>query len=598
VVAIALMFWVRSAYQIRTLPERVMEWTLQFIPLDLFEQGLEKFGTSAKEIALVGNYVGLGVTLIVLAALALRRGTWAIVGLALGLWLLAMAVVMPVTGAGLFAMDLPRDVLLTNVSYLALALVYGTLLLLAHWLIIARRATVGIVAPRIAESRRAFVGGLVGSGLATALTFWLGRNAGASGSTLPLANVSTLSLPTPVPPTAPPAATSTAAAAVAPGATPTAGVTPAATPVPAGVAATEVPTAAPTAIATAPPVATPTPAPTAIGQIVIPPRPSPARTVARDKDGSLTASTRGAGELATEYTPNDGFYITTKNAGGDPVIDPAKWRLVLDGEVVNPVQLDLPILYQLPVVQVVKTFECISNWVNKCEQVPFGCGLIGNATWKGVRLGDVLALAGGLKPGVVGVVTLAADEFNSFIPADPALLRDTLLVYEMNGQVLPLEHGYPARLLVPGRYGMKSPKWVAGIRPTRTVTADWYGRLGWSKDGIIQSMTRIDVPAHGATLAAGPQQIAGIAYAGTRGVSKVEYSADGGQTWAKAALLEDPPAKDVWVRWQGTFTMPAGASVTLAARCVDGTGTPQNTNYTITQPNGGTGLNTAVVKSA
>jgi DMSO/TMAO reductase YedYZ molybdopterin-dependent catalytic subunit len=583
-IALALMFWARSAYQIRTLPERVMEWSLQFIPLDLFEQGLQKFGTSAKEIALIGNYLGLALTLLVLGAVALRGGARLIVGISAGLWLLAMIVIMPITGAGFFASNLPQDVLLTDASYLGLALAYGTVLLLTHSLATSGTATAAAATGSV-ESRRAFIGALVGTGAAYALTFWFGRNAGTSNSTIPLASVG--NLPTAVP-------TDTAVAAI-PTQVPTATAAPvagAATPTVVAQANGALPTAT-----TALP-ATPTVAPTATPLNGIPPRPSPAQAVTRDKDGSLTASTRANGELAAQFTPSNGFYITTKNAGGDPIIDPDKWRLVLDGEVVSPVQLDPPLLYKLPSVQIVKTLECISNWVNKCEQVPFGCGLIGNAMWKGVRLTDVLAVAGGLKPGVVGIVTLAADEFNSFIPADPTLLHDTLLVYEMNGQVLPLEHGYPARLLVPGRYGMKSPKFVIGIRPTKTVTLDWYGRLGWSKDGIIQAMTRIDVPANNASLPAGSQKIAGIAYGGANGVSKVEFSADGGQNWSKAEFLEDPPAKDVWARWQGTFTMPASGTLTLAARCVDGNGTPQNTNYTITQPNGGTGLNTAVVKAA
>lgn len=599
VLAIALMFWARDTYQIRTLPERILDWSLQFIPIDFFEAGLEKFGTSAKHIALDGNYLGLAAILILLGAAAVRKGAVAILGLAIGLWLFAMLVVMPVTGAGFFAMDLPQDVLLTDASYLALALAYGTVLLFAQWLTRPRPAAQARAAAIGNESRRALIGAVAGTGVAYAVTFWLGQNAGASNSSLPLANVGSLQSPTVAPPSPSPVATGASVVNAPPVATPTAsagGATAAAaTPPP---APTVVAASQPTAVAASVPAATATPVPTATGKIVIPPRPSPAQVVSRDQNGALTASTQAKGQIAGEYTPANGFYITTKNAGGDPVVDPAKWRLVLDGEVVKPVQLDLPILYQLSAVQIDKTLECISNWVNKCEGVPFGCGLIGNAHWKGIRLKDVLALAGGLKPGVVGIVTRGADEFTSYMPADPELLSDTLLVYEMNGKVLPLEHGYPARLLVPGRYGMKSPKWVIGIQPTRTVTTDYYGRLGWSKDGIVQAMTRIDVPGLNATLPAGPQRIAGIAYAGSRGVSKVEFSADGGQTWKRASFLEDPPGQDVWARWQGTFTMPASGSVNLAARCVDGTGTPQDTNYTITQPNGGTGLDSITVKSA
>ena len=599
-VAIGLMLAARYAYQIRTLPERMMDWSLQFIPLDLFEQGIQNLGTSAKEIALVGNYVGFTLTLILIGGLALRGGprAFAIVGAAT--WLVAMAVVMPITGAGMFATALPQDVWLTNASYLGVAAAFGTVLALTHTLIIAPRATPRSMA--VVASRRAFISGVVGTGAAYALTLWFGKNAGASSSTLPLAKIPTNGAPqlaaTPVanqvtsaavPTTAPIAADASTVGPVATSTIGATGATPVATAATSGGAT---PTALPSALAVA---TAPTPVPNAPG--VVPPRPAPQQAVARDKDGALSASAHTAGQLSTEFTPANGFYITTKNAGGDPVVDPAKWRLVLDGEVGNPVQVDLATLYQLPSVQIVKTQECISNWVNRCDEVPFGCGLIGNATWKGVRLSDVFSLAGGIKPGVVGILTTSVDEFSSFIPADAALMNDTLLVYEMNGQVLPLEHGYPTRLLVPGRYGMKNPKWVVGIRPSKTVISDWYSRLGWSKDGIVQAMTRIDQPANGATVAAGQQQIAGIAYAGAKGVSKVQFSTDGGNTWAPATILADQHGSDIWARWTGSFTMPATGTLTLAARLIDGAGTPQNTNYTITQPNGGTGLYTATVKA-
>jgi DMSO/TMAO reductase YedYZ molybdopterin-dependent catalytic subunit len=610
--ALGLMFGVRQVYQVRTLPERIEEFLLQFVGLNLFEQGIDQFGALAKDFALYGIYVVMALILMALGALALRRGMAAAIGTAAALWLFAMIVIMPLTGAGFFATALPQDVLLTNVVYLAMTLTYGTVLLLAVALSANRAPRSATTAPARAATRRVFLGGVVGSGVAYAATIWLGRTAGTVDSSLPLANVSTLNLPTPAPTEAPTAAVSAAPTAVpttAPvvAASPTAGVAVAGvsptavsgSPTAAAAVPTTAATAAPAAsTATAVPATSPTAAPTAIAKIVIPPRPPPQQIVQRDQNGSLTASTRAAGQLASQYTPANGFYITTKNAGGDPVLDPDKWRMVIDGLVNNPVQIDLPILYQLPAIQIVKTLECISNWVNQCEAVPFGCGLIGNASWKGVRLSDVIALAGGLKPGVVSIVTYSTDEFTSSIPPDPTLLSETLLVYEMNGNVLPLEHGYPARLLVPGRYGMKSPKWVIHIQARNDVYTDWYGRLGWNKDAFVQTMTRIDQPANGAALTAGPQPIAGIAYAGLRGVSKVEFSIDGGKSWNAAKFLEDPPGKDTWVRWQGSFMMPASGQLNLAARCVDGAGKPQNTTYTITQPDGGTGLDSITVKSA
>src|SRR5579859_2122266 len=156
-VAILLMFWARSAYQIRTLPERMMEWALQFVPTAAFEQGIQTFGTGAKELALIGNYVGFAITLIVIAALALRTGPRAFVVVAIATWLLAMAIVMPITGAGFFASDLPQDVWLTNASYLAVAAAFGTVLALTHALVVAPRSLEPAAA--VSSSRRAFVGG-------------------------------------------------------------------------------------------------------------------------------------------------------------------------------------------------------------------------------------------------------------------------------------------------------------------------------------------------------------------------------------------------------------------------------------------------------
>ena len=263
--------------------------------------------------------------------------------------------------------------------------------------------------------------------------------------------------------------------------------------------------------------------------------------------------------------------------------------LALEGEVNNPVRLDYAILRQLPTVELAKTLECVSNLTDKCELVPFGCELIGTALWKGVRLVDVLDLAGGLKSGVVAVSLIGEDEFVSSIPPEAALDPATIVAYEMNGQVLPYEHGYPARILVPGRYGFKSPKWIRVIRPSSRPVVDWYGQRNWSKDGYVRTMTRIDLPAPSATVPPGSQRVAGIAYAANRGISKVEYSADGGQSWATATLLEAQPGPDAWVRWEGSFQVGAGQTVQLVSRATDGQGALQQEAFSLAQPDGGAG---------
>jgi DMSO/TMAO reductase YedYZ molybdopterin-dependent catalytic subunit len=323
-----------------------------------------------------------------------------------------------------------------------------------------------------------------------------------------------------------------------------------------------------------------------------------AKQLVRDQDGSATAGARQPGTLAPLITSNDDHYHVTKNPVADPVIQPEAWSLALDGEVVNPVRLDYGTLRQLPTVELAKTLECVSNLTDKCELVPFGCELIGTASWKGVRLSDILDLAGGLKPGVVAVAMIGEDEFVSSIPAEAALDPATIVAYEMNGAVLPYEHGYPARVLVPGRYGYKSPKWIRVIRPSTRPVLDWYGQRNWNTDGIVRTMTRIDVPAPGATVPAGRQRVAGIAYASNRGISQVEYSADGGASWSVASILEPRPGPDAWVRWEGAFDVPAGATVALVSRATDGLGVLQQEAFSLAQPDGGAGWNHISVTGA
>jgi DMSO/TMAO reductase YedYZ molybdopterin-dependent catalytic subunit len=327
------------------------------------------------------------------------------------------------------------------------------------------------------------------------------------------------------------------------------------------------------------------------------PEPPPAPKLARDKDGAVLPSARRPGELVDSITVNDRFYVVTKNASGDPVLQPSAWRLRVDGEVQRPVELDYTALRRLPSVEVTKTLECISNFVAQCELAPFGCDLISTAHWRGTRLIDVLAQAGGLKPGALSIVTIGADEFTAGLPLEVALDPETLLVYEMNGRVLGREHGYPARVLVPGRYGMKSAKWVVALRAVQREVTDWYGQRNWSKHGIVKTMTRIDTPAPRAELPPGEHRIAGIAYAGDRGVAQVEFSADGGTSWRPAEFLEPQAGRDSWVRWQGRFILPPGAELTLWSRATDRTGELQTEAFGLPQPDGGSGWHSIVVRS-
>ena len=587
------MTFLRSTLQVRSVPERVMEWLLLFVPLDLFEAGLRRFGFDAKRYALYG---GVLVTIALLAALgaAVLRRRWsseAIFVLGIALWLSVMVVIMPLTSAGFFAAKLISGTKAAVGGYLAVALTYAAVLAMARaWLVrddlyapasaapgrgavwrMGTRERLAMVPPWIRGSER----------LREA---WLAQPA-SRRSTVPLVGGTLAAY-----------AATFAAVRFIPSRdrlTPII-VSDPQEPVPSG--GIDPPNAHPSAVETQRAGTLPARVPTAAGSVGAF-EPPPARQITRDKDGAALPSGRRPGQLAEVITNNNDFYIVTKNAGGDPVLRLNDWRLRIDGEVQRTVEVDYASLRRLPSVEVTKTLECISNFVAKCELAPFGCDLISTARWKGVRVSDVLALAGGVKPGAVTLATLGADEYSTSLPIQVAMAPDTLVVYEMNGQVLPREHGYPLRMLVPGRYGMKNAKWIVGLRVMNREFVDWYGQRNWSRDAVVKTMTRIDVPAAGATLIPGEQRIAGIAYAGDRGVSRVDYSADGGATWQVADFLEQPAGLDVWVRWQGRFTIAPGTSLTLVARATDGTGALQPEPFALPQPDGGAGWCTAEVRA-
>jgi DMSO/TMAO reductase YedYZ molybdopterin-dependent catalytic subunit len=575
-IALHLQNILRSIWQVRTLPERVMEWLLLFVPLDLFEKGLQQLGTDAKVLAQAGAFVGMAVVLLAIGALVLRVGWpgWLLLGLGPAMWLFSMIVIMPITGAGLFGSGLLISPVLTSAGYLLVFLGYASVLVGGRLLV--RRSAISdprrkgaIRYPRhqpLMADRRAFMAGAIGALLAGGATWFAGRQGGLVGSSLPLATAPTRQPATPVSPPL----SSEGTVGAAPTVTPASGST-----------------TASTAAAVA---ASPT----------LPPLPDPPlpRRLARDDGGSLTAAGRPKGQLAPPITSNSDFYIVTKNAVADPVIDAASWRLVIDGEVNRPVQVDYRTLSGLPSVELTKTLECISNFTAGCSLTNFGCDLMSTAVWKGVRLSDVLDLAGGLKSSAVGLAFLAADEFSAGLRSDIVDDPESLIVYEMNGQPLPREHGFPMRLLVPGRYGMKNPKWLAGIRAMNQEYAGWYEQRNWDRDGIVKTMARIDLPIDGATLDPGEQRVAGMAYAGDRGVRQVDISPDDGVTWLPMRLLEPMPGKDAMVRWDGTFMLPSDASITLTVRATDGTGAEQVDEFQLPQPDGASGRDQVTVNAA
>jgi DMSO/TMAO reductase YedYZ molybdopterin-dependent catalytic subunit len=288
--------------------------------------------------------------------------------------------------------------------------------------------------------------------------------------------------------------------------------------------------------------------------------------------------------LAREVTATSDFYEVSKNAY-DPEVDARRWRFKVAGLVENPLDLTLDEIEALPAVEQYATLECISNNV--------GGDLIGNALWRGVQLKDLIRKAGP-KFGVVDVLLRAADGYTDSIPIDRAIADGTILAYQMNGAPLSPTHGFPLRLIVPGIYGMKNVKWITAVEPVNYDYKGYWQTRGWDDLAEYKTMSRIDVPSktiHGQTT------IAGIAFAGDRGISKVEVSTDGGNTW-KTAQLKGPLSSYSWVLWSYDWMPESAGSRAVIVRATDGAGVTQTSQHSPPIPDGASGYDVRRIDAA
>jgi DMSO/TMAO reductase YedYZ molybdopterin-dependent catalytic subunit len=284
-------------------------------------------------------------------------------------------------------------------------------------------------------------------------------------------------------------------------------------------------------------------------------------------------------------TPNDDFY-RIDTALSVPQIAPADWKLRIHGMVDRELTLSFDDLLKRQVIHKWVTLTCVSNEV--------GGDLIGNALWSGVVLKDLLEEAGPSKD-ADAIQSTSKDGFTAGTPL-PTLLddRQAMLAFAMNGQPLPVEHGFPVRIVVPGLYGyVSATKWLVDIEVTRfdQFQGYWTPR-GWSELGPIKLSSRIDVPG-GKKLDPGPVTVAGVAWDQHVGVSKVEVRVDGGP-WQQATLATDASI-DTWRQWHWTWDAPRGNHV-LQVRATDDKGNAQVESSAPPAPNGATGLHTVNVK--
>jgi DMSO/TMAO reductase YedYZ molybdopterin-dependent catalytic subunit len=278
-----------------------------------------------------------------------------------------------------------------------------------------------------------------------------------------------------------------------------------------------------------------------------------------------------------EFTSVEDFYNVDINIV-KPVVDHLDWKLKIHGLVESPYSLDYDSMQSdFEVVEMAHTLTCISNTV--------GGDLIGTAVWRGVRLKDVLERAK-LKDGIVDIVFRGAEGYSDSIPLAEALQSDTLLVFGMNGEALNTEHGFPARIIVPDIYGMKNVKWLTEIEAVATDYKGYWMVRGWSDTAQVKTQSRFDVPAGTATVKRGAR-LAGVAWAGDRGIRRVEISTDRGRTW-KPAVLKRELSKRTWRLWAADLESGTG-KVRVLVRAVDGKGDVQTAEGSKPHPSGATG---------
>ncbi len=283
-----------------------------------------------------------------------------------------------------------------------------------------------------------------------------------------------------------------------------------------------------------------------------------------------------------EVTPNDAFYRIDINTRA-PRLDGLTWMLDVAGLFDTARSLTLADLMAHPAVTQPITLSCISNQI--------GGDLISTSYWTGVRLPELLQNLG-LRPEAKALAIFAADGFYESVSLEDMRDPRALLVYGMNGQTLPIEHGYPLRIYIPNRYGMKQPKWITRIEAIDHDGAGYWVDRGWSKEARPQILAIIDSVAQD-RIVAGRVPIGGIAWAGDRGIRTVEVQVDGG-TWDAAHLLTPPLGPLTWVLWRYEWPVVAGRH-SFRVRATDGTGTLQIEQPAEPHPNGATGYHALTV---
>jgi DMSO/TMAO reductase YedYZ molybdopterin-dependent catalytic subunit len=307
------------------------------------------------------------------------------------------------------------------------------------------------------------------------------------------------------------------------------------------------------------------------------PTPGTSGPAASPPEPTLEARIQPVPGTRAEITSRAEFYRIDINLS-PPSVDAGEWRLDVSGLVDNPMSLTLDQIRQRPAVSQYITLECISN--------PVGGDLISGNLWTGLRLRDLLDEVG-LKPEAQALYIESVDGYYETVVMEDMMDPRTLLVYDMNGQPLPEAHGYPLRIYIPNRFGMKQPKWIVRMQAVAEPKKGYWVTRGWSRSAMVRTTSVIDV----ADVPADPHQdvsMGGIAYASGRGISKVEVQVDDGP-WQEAQLRVPPLSPLMWVQWRYEWAGEPGDHV-ARVRAYDGSGELQVTEENSPHPDGASGI--------
>ena len=301
--------------------------------------------------------------------------------------------------------------------------------------------------------------------------------------------------------------------------------------------------------------------------------------------------------LSSEITPTYLFYRIDINPIV-PEVDEKTWSLTIKGLVDNPLTINYGEIRAMPSVEQYATLECVSNKI--------GGDLISTGLWKGVKLKDILDRAK-VKTGAKYIAFRCSDGYDVGIPLEAGLMDGTILAYDMNSAPLNAKHGFPVRAIVPGLYGMMNPKWITEIELVDGVYEGYWQRNGWTNVADVHTGSTILIPGQAELrhrfrkldempkIVPGQKApIAGMAFGGDRGISKVEVSVDNGATW-KSAVIKNPLSQYTWVLWTAGFTPTGNSNYKIIVRATDKAGQVQTAEFNEPFPDGATGYHTVDV---